>query len=33
MGSDRPRTFAEVVAAQDRGELARLERGETFDDP
>ena len=33
MGSDRPRTFAGVVAAQDPEERARLERGESYDDP
>jgi hypothetical protein len=33
MGSDKPRTFAELVAAMDPDERARLERGEKYDDP
>ena len=33
MRSPRPRTFEEVVAAQDPTEMARLERGEHFTDP
>jgi hypothetical protein len=30
---DRPRTFEEVVAATDPEELARLNRGEKYNDP
>jgi hypothetical protein len=30
--ADRPRTFEEVVAATDPEELARLNRGEKYDD-
>jgi hypothetical protein len=33
MGSDKPRTFAELVDALDPEERARLERRESFDDP
>src|SRR5436309_9507482 len=33
MSSERPRTFAEVVVAQDPQEIARLERGGSYDDP
>ena len=33
MRSPRPRTFKEVVAAQDPTEMARLERGDRFVDP
>ena len=33
MGSDKPRTFSELVAALDPEERARLERDESFDDP
>jgi hypothetical protein len=33
MRSPRPRTFKEVVAAQDPAETARLERGDRFVDP
>jgi hypothetical protein len=33
MGSERPRTFAEIVAAQDAEEIARLERSESYEDP
>jgi hypothetical protein len=33
MDSDRPRTFAEVVAAHDPQKIAHLERGESYDDP
>ena len=33
MSSDRPRTFEEVVATQDPEEIARLGRGESYDDP
>jgi hypothetical protein len=32
MGSDKPRTFAELVAALNPEERARLERGESFND-
>jgi hypothetical protein len=31
--ADRPRTFEEVCAATDPEEIARLERGERYDDP
>jgi hypothetical protein len=33
MRNTRPRTFKEVVAAQDPAEMARLERGGRFVDP
>src|SRR3954466_5001700 len=33
MRNTRPRTFKEVVAAQDPTEMARLERGDRFVDP
>jgi hypothetical protein len=33
MRGPRPRTFTEVVAAQDPTEIARLARGEHFTDP
>ena len=33
MRNTRPRTFKEVVAAQDPAEMARLERGDRFVDP
>ena len=33
MRNTRPRTFNEVVAAQDPTEMARLERGDHFVDP
>ena len=33
MGSDKPRTFAELVAALDPELRARLERGESYNDP
>ena len=33
MGSDKPRTFPELVDALDPEERARLERRESFDDP
>src|SRR4051812_50216189 len=33
MRNTRPRTFKEVVAAQDLTEIARLERGDHFVDP
>src|SRR3954451_11585752 len=33
MSNTRPRTFEEVVAAQDPAETARLERGDRFVDP
>jgi hypothetical protein len=33
MGSDKPRTFAELVAAMDPDERAQLERGVRYDDP
>ena len=33
MRNTRPRTFKEVVAAQDPTEMARLERGDHFVDP
>jgi hypothetical protein len=33
MRNTRPRTFEEVVAAQDPTEMARLERGDRFVDP
>jgi hypothetical protein len=33
MRGPRPRSFEEVVAAQDPTEMARLERGEHFNDP
>ena len=33
MRGPRPRTFEEVVVAQDPTEMARLERGEHFTDP
>jgi hypothetical protein len=33
MRNNRPRTFKEVVAAQDPTKMARLERGDRFVDP
>ena len=33
MRSPKPRTFEEVVAAQDPTEMARRERGDCFVDP
>ena len=33
MASNRPRTFAELVTALEPEERARLERGESYDDP
>jgi hypothetical protein len=33
MGADRPRTFAEVVAAPDPQEIAALERADSYNDP
>ena len=33
MRNPRPRTFEEVVVAQDPTEMARLERGDRFVDP